>query len=122
LLYSLAIPKLTEHLAAIRLELCYNPPGAHLPVGAKLADISMDLSSHFAQNCPPISFHRIVLREKLFLRAWLAQPGAFCAQGAGIAIFSDAEDEPADTAITRPVRIMTAGITYHPGMWTGQAV
>jgi len=122
LLYSLPIPKLTDHPAAMRVETLYPLPGARLLVGAKLADISMDLSGAFAQNCPPISFHRIVLREPCFLRAWLAQPGQVCAQGASIAIFSDAEDEPADTAIARPVRIMTAGITYHPGMWTGQAV
>jgi hypothetical protein len=122
LLYSLAIPKLTDHPAAIRLESRYPQPGAQLPIGAKLADISMDLSSIVAQNCPPISFHRIVLREKFFLRAWLFEPGQLCPQGACIAILSDTEDEPADAAIARPARIMTAGITYHPGMWMGQAV
>ncbi len=122
MLYNLPIPKLTEHPAVIRLEFRYPQPGAHLLVGAKLADVSVDLSNVFAQNCPPISFYRIVLREACFLRAWLAEPGQLCAPGTSIAIFSTAADEPVNAAVNRQARIMTAGITYHPGMWIGQAV
>jgi hypothetical protein len=122
LLYSLAIPKLNEHAAPIRIETLYAQPGARLAVGAKLADISMDFSHLSTQNCPPISFHRIVLREPLWLRAWAAAPGQLCAQSDCIAIFSDDEAEPAGGAITRSARVMTAGITHHPGMWTGDGV
>jgi hypothetical protein len=122
LLFSLAIPNVNEYMTKARIECLYAEPGAALPVGAKIADISVDLSDVFPQNCPPTSYHRIVLREKLWLRQVLVSAGQNCDPGAGIAIFSSTADEPLDAAIARPVRVMVAGIMHHPEMWSGRYV
>ncbi len=122
MLFSLAVPKLNEHMTAARIECLYAQPGAALAVGAKIVDISIDLSDVFPQNCPPTSYHRIVLREKLLLRQVLVTAGQYCDPGACIAIFSNGADEPLDTGIARPVRVMAAGIMHHPDMWSGRYV
>jgi hypothetical protein len=119
MLFSLTIPKLNEHVTAARIELIHAAAGAQLAIGAKLVDLSVDLSDVYAQDCPPISFHRIVLRETLRLCRWLAEPGQIFAPGDPIAIFADSASAPPDGPIARPVRIMTAGIAYHPDMWSG---
>lgn len=119
MLFSLSIPTVNEHMRVARIETVHAAPGAALSIGAKIVDISVDLSDVFPQNCPPTSYHRIVLREKLLLRQVLVTAGQYCAPGACIAIFGNTADEPLDAGIARPVRIMAAGIMHHPQMWSG---
>ncbi len=122
MLFSLAIPKLNEHMVSARIETLYATPGTELAVGAKIADISVDLSDVFPQDCPPTSYHRIVLREKLWLRQVLVTAGQYCAPGFCIAIFGNTALEPLESGIARPVRVMVAGIFFHPDMWSGTHV
>jgi hypothetical protein len=122
LLFSLAIPKLNEHMVSARIETLYATPGAELAVGAKIADISVDLSDVFPQDCPPTSYHRIVLREKLWLRQVLVTAGQYCAPGGCIAIFSNEAHESLESGIARPARVMVAAIFFHPDMWSGTHV
>jgi pyruvate/2-oxoglutarate dehydrogenase complex dihydrolipoamide acyltransferase (E2) component len=119
MLFSLNIPKLNEHVTSVRIETIHAAAGARLAVGARIVDVSVDLSDLYAQDCPPISFHRIVLREALWLRRLLVAPGRFIEPGACIAILADDAAEAPDGDIARPVRIMTAGITHQPEMWIG---
>jgi len=107
-------------MISARIETLHATPGTWLAIGAKIIDISIDLSDVFPQNCPPTSYHRIVLREKLLLRQVLAAAGQYCAPGERIAMFSDTADEPLDSGIARPARVMAAGIMHHPDMWSGR--
>ncbi len=108
MLYDFRLPRLSPHMS-----------GARLSAGSKFLDISVDLGSAFAQDCPPISYYRVVLREALWLRMLAVAAGAACDLGQPIAIFSSEPDEPADGAVARGVRVATAGIVYHAGMWSG---
>ena len=93
--------------------------GTQMRPGDRLLDLSVDLSRGFSQGCPPISFYRVVLRETLWLRRLMAKPGTACGPDEAMAIFTTEPDESVDGAAARPVRIATAGIIYHAGMWSG---
>ncbi len=118
MIYSLPLPTINPHMTGARIECLYAAPGDALKAGSKLLDVGIDLSSAFAQECPPVSFFRIVLRESLILRAFHVARGDFCQLGDTIALFSSelAEDigPPA-----RSIRFATAGIIYHDRLWTG---
>ena len=91
-----------------------------IKIGQKIFDFSVDLSSAFSQDCPPISYYRLVLRERAWLRKRLVTVGEQHDAGTVMAIFSTEPDEPDDGAIVRQVRVATAGIMYHSGMWSGR--
>jgi hypothetical protein len=102
------------------IESVYCVEGSELTMGTKLLDVSVDLSGAFAQNCPPISYYRMVLRDRLWLRKLFAAPGEHREPGELLALFSTDPDEPLDAAPARAARYMTAGIVYHEGMWSGR--
>jgi hypothetical protein len=101
------------------IECVYATPGSALKTGNKLLDLSVDLSSAFSQDCPPISFFRIVMRENVVLREFRLARGQPCKVGELIAVFSTDADEAKDQPSQRGVRFATAGIIHHSGMWTG---
>jgi hypothetical protein len=103
------------------IECIYVACGTQLPAGAKILDMSVDLGSTFAQDCPPISYYRLVLREKLWLRRLTVTVGTTWDLEQEIAIFSTEQDEPAEGHIDRGARSAVAGIVYHTGMWSGGA-
>jgi hypothetical protein len=88
-------------------------------MGTKLLDLSIDLSSAFAQECPPISFFRIVLREPAWLRTLTVEKGQFCKLEEVMAVFSTDPDEDIGQPAARGVRTTIAGIMHHEDMWTG---
>jgi hypothetical protein len=93
------------------IERRYAQPGDALGIGTRLLDLRVDLSSSFSQDCPPISFYRIVLRERAYLRELLIGDGAPCPVGELIAIFSTEPDEATHGAVARAIRVATAGIS-----------
>lgn len=101
------------------IECVYAETGEALKMGSKLVDLSVDLSSAFAQECPPISYYRIIAREAAFLRRIDARPGSFAGVETRVALFSTDPDEPLDAAPSRPLRVTIAGIMHHEGMVTG---
>jgi hypothetical protein len=102
------------------IECVFAAPGTGVKVGAKLLDVSVDLSSAFAQECPPISFFRIIMRENAVLRELHVRPGQRCKLGELVMVFTATADEPIDpVAAQRGVRFATAGIIHHREMWTG---
>jgi hypothetical protein len=121
LLVELKLPLFNPEMKTALIESLYCEEGAELALGSKLIDVSVDLSSGFAQNCPPISYYRMVLRDRLWLRKLLVAPGETCEAGARIALLSTEPDEPLDGVPARAARCMTAGIVFHDGMWSGRA-
>jgi hypothetical protein len=118
MLYELRLGKINPNMNVAVVECLYAAAGSPLKVGDKLFDLSVDLSSGFSQYCPPISYFRVVVREKVWLRKTLIVPGEACEIGQLLAIFSQTQDDPEDEAPARPLRITTAGIAHHPGMWS----
>jgi hypothetical protein len=118
MLYDLRLPKINPNMSAAVVECVYPNPGTLLKAGDKLFDLSVDLSSGFSQYCPPISYFRVVVREKLWLQKTLVVPGDNCDVGAMLALFSTEQDEPLEAAPARAIRITTAGIAHHQGLWS----
>ena len=118
MLYDLRLSKINSNMSSAVVECSYAEPGTFLKAGDKLFDLSVDLSSGFSQYCPPISYFRVVVREKLWLRKTLVIPGDNCDVGALLALFSTEPGEAIEAAPARAIRVTTAGITHHPGLWT----
>lgn len=112
------LPAINANMTEASIERRYAEPGAALAIGTKLLDLRVDLSSAFSQDCPPISFYRIVMRERAYLRELRPADGEACPVGALIAIFSTEPGEPLDGVAARPIRVATAGIAQ-PGNATG---
>jgi hypothetical protein len=100
------------------VECLHASPGEPMKPGSKLLDLSVDLGSAFAQDCPPISFYRIILREPVWLRRIEAVPGDHRELDALIAVFSTAEDEDPTEPPARAIRANHAAIIPHAQMWT----
>ncbi len=103
------------------IECIYARPDTQMRAGDKILDLSVDLGSAFAQDCPPISFYRLVLRENLWLRKITVTPGTNWDMATPLAIFSTVPDEPLEENVARQVRSAVAGIVYHEDMWSGSA-
>jgi len=106
-------------MSGARIECVYAEPGKPLKNGSKLFDLGVDLSSAFAQECPPVSFFRVVLREPVFLRKLNVGRGQLCEIGELIALFSNEADESLSGEPVRDIRFAVAGIIHHDGLWTG---
>jgi hypothetical protein len=119
MILELRVNVILAQMSGATIESLYALPDTMLRPGSKLLDLSVDLGSAFAQECPPVSFYRFVLREPTWLRAIDVTPGQFCALDQRIALFSTDPDEPLDQAPARAVRTALAGIIHHAGMWTG---
>jgi hypothetical protein len=116
--YELRLAKINSNMNAAAIECIYATPGSALKVGDKLCDISVDLSSGFSQYCPPISYFRMVVREKVWLQKILVAPGDNCDVGQLLAVFSSEQADPGEEGPVRPLRITTAGINHHSDMWS----
>lgn len=112
------LPLVNPHMTGATIECVHSGP-AVLKAGSKLLDISVDLGRAFAQECPPVSFYRFVMREPAILRTIAARPGQYLAVEDLIALFSTEPDESLDQPAARAVRLTVAGIMHHAGMWTG---
>jgi len=119
MIYELRLPLIIPQMTGATVECLYAAEGDALKLGSKFMDLSIDLGSAFAQECPPVSFYRLILREPAFLRQFKAKPGEYFELDAPIALFSTTVDEPLDQPPARAVRVTTAGIIHHEGMWTG---
>jgi hypothetical protein len=119
MLLEFRLPRINPHMTSATVECVFPQPGDALKMGSKLLDVSVDLGSAFAQECPPISFFRVVMREPMFYRKLLVEPGRQCQPTDLVALLSTEPDEDLGQAVGRVVRITVAGIMHHPGMITG---
>ncbi|WP_282760255.1 hypothetical protein [Komagataeibacter saccharivorans] len=122
MLYEFRLSEIVPQMSGATIECIYAAIGDRLPMGAKLLDLSVDLSSAFAQECPPVSYYRLVLREAVFLRRFDAVPGKHYALGEQVALFSTDATETLNGPIGRPIRCTVAGIIHHEAMWSGGCV
>ncbi len=119
MVYELSLPQIVPQMTSARIECVYTSVGDSLQIGTKLLDISVDLSSAFAQECPPISFYRIVARDRGIIRVQDLTPGQKIDVGEVLALIADSEETDISGPVERPLRATVAGIIHHEGMWTG---
>jgi hypothetical protein len=119
MIYEFRLSRIVPQMSGATIECLHANSGDALKMGSKLLDLSVDLSSAFAQECPPISFFRVVLREAAWLRKISLEPGAFCRLDDVIAVFSTDQSEDISLQPARSIRTTVAGIAHHETMWTG---
>ncbi len=119
MVYELSLPQIVPQMTGARIECLYASVGDSLQIGTKLLDISVDLSSAFAQECPPISFYRIVARDRGIIRAQDLVAGQKIEVGQLLALVTDTEEADPTGPVQRPLRATIAGIIHHEAMWTG---
>jgi hypothetical protein len=117
----LLLPRIIEPMTLATVEAIHVAPGAPLKVGDKLMDLSVDLGGAFLQNCPPISYYRLVLREAAVLRRLCVSLGDRPEAGAALAEFGQSAEADGGGPADREVRIAIAGILPGPWMWSEQS-
>lgn len=110
LLLTLTLPRIHESMTAARVDAVHLAAGAPVAPGARIVDLTVDLSAAAEQDCPPIAHYRIVLLERGWLREVAVAPGDEIAVGAQIATIATTADEPLDAAPARAARTSIAGI------------
>jgi pyruvate/2-oxoglutarate dehydrogenase complex dihydrolipoamide acyltransferase (E2) component len=120
MLLGLQLTKINPNMSSGTIESCYLEVGSPVKAGQKLFDLSVDLSSGFSQYCPPISYFRVVARESGWLKKLLVKPGDNLNVGDLLAVFSSAAEESEDGTPERPLRVTTAGIAHHAGLWSAR--
>lgn len=119
MLLTLTLPRINQYMTTAVIKKIYAAVGSSLTVGAKLLDLTVDLSAVVQHDCPPISHYRIALRDRVWLRRLDVAPGDEIGIGAALAHFSTELDEPLGGEPARAVRITVAGIIDHSGWWAG---
>jgi hypothetical protein len=114
LLLHLIVPRINDYMTEAIVEWIYPSQGQLLDVGAKLLDMTVDLSAAAPHDCPPISHYRLVLREPVWLRQLTASRRETVACGAQIALFTSTPDESIEVPSTRAVRVAIAAIIHQP--------
>jgi len=91
--------------------------GAPVSSGGKFLDLSVDLSSYADHDCPAISYFRIAVRERAWVRRLPVCAGDELAPGATLAHLSTEPDEALDAQPFRAARLSVAGILFQPEWW-----
>jgi hypothetical protein len=110
LLFNLTLARINPQMRNAVVGGVFAEVGTLLAVGGKLMDLTVDLSEAAAHDCPPISYYRLVVRDKVWLRRLSAGVGDTVEVGGEIALFSTEPDEPLDGPIARQVRTASVGI------------
>jgi hypothetical protein len=119
-LLTLTLPRIHDLMTAATIEAVYARAGDALAVGAKVCDLTVDLSAVAAQDCPPISHYRLVLRERAWVRDVAAAPATDAAVGATLMRLTTSPDEALDGAPAREARVSIAGILAQTEVWERQ--
>ncbi len=119
MIYEFRLPLIVTQMTGATVECVHAKPGDAVKMGSKLVDLSIYLSRTFAQECPPISFFRVVLREVAWLRKFDVAPGQFCRLDEVMALLSTDPNEDISPPAARSIRTTVAGIVHHETMWTG---
>ena len=104
------LPSINQSADTAVVEAIYPSEGSLLQPGSKLVDLKVDLSLAVAHDCPPITFHRIAVRERVWVRRILVSAGEEVPVGSVLALCSTAPDEGVDEEPARALRVSIIGI------------
>ena len=117
LLLAIDMPRLHELMASGVLTAVHVTPGATLEPGAALVDVRVDLSHAAAHDCPPVSWFRVILRERGVLRDFTAAEGDEIAPGTRMGLLASAPDDASILVPARAARLTTVGIVGPDVQW-----
>ena len=64
----LTLPTINPLMTTAVIKAVHVEEGAPLPAGGKFLDVSVDLTSYAEHDCPAISYFRIAVRERAWVR------------------------------------------------------
>ena len=111
------LPSINQSADTAVVETIYPSEGSLLQPGSKLVDLKVDLSLAVAHDCPPITFHRIAVRERVWVRRILVSAGEELPVGSVLALCSTAPDEPVDEEPARALRVSIIGNLHQTDVW-----
>lgn len=114
---TLALPQISPYMESAVVQAVYVTEGSPLGPGGKFLDVCVDLSRVAQHDCPAISYFRIAVRDRAYVRALSVARGEEIAVGASIAQLSTDPAEPLHGVPVRPARVTIAGILYQPEWW-----
>jgi hypothetical protein len=118
-LLTLPLPRIGEYMTSAVIKKLHAAEGTALTPGAKLLDLTVDLSAAVPHDCPPISHYRVTLRDRVWLRRLAVAAGDEVEIGETLARFTTEPDEPLDGDPVRAVRVSLAGILDTSDWWVG---
>ncbi|MDR3418130.1 MAG: hypothetical protein P4L83_18310 [Nevskia sp.] len=117
MLLTLKLPLINEHMSTAVIGVIHATEGDAMQPGAKLLDLTVDLSAASVQDCPPVSAYRIALRDRAWLRRVCVARGDEVGVGTTLALFSTTPDEPLDASPIHAARVTIAGIVGEFDLW-----
>ena len=118
MILSVALPRINPMMTSAVIEAVYPSEGGALQLGEKFLDVKVDLSVAVPHDCPPISFYRISMRERVWLCKILVSPGQEVPVDAPLGIFSVESGGDISMAAERAARVSIVGILPHSGWWS----
>jgi hypothetical protein len=105
---SLTLPPLAEMDASVTVHALHASLGSALVPGGRLMDLRLDLGASVQHDCPPVSFHRLVVRQRVWLRRLHVAVGQDVPNGALLGLFSTTPDEPEEGPVEGALRVSMA--------------
>jgi pyruvate/2-oxoglutarate dehydrogenase complex dihydrolipoamide acyltransferase (E2) component len=118
---SLVLPRMAELESSVRLEKIYVVEGDQIASGSKLFELRVDLSAVAEQDCPPVTYFRVVSRERGWVRKAQAEVGKAYSVGDLLALVSTDPTEPIEGDAVRVLRTACAAVVREPG-WLEEGV
>lgn len=117
MIFSFALPKTDPQMSSATIQAIYPSEGSLMVPGSKFLDIKVDLSLAATHDCPPVSFHRIAVRDRIWLRRLLVDLNHEVTVGTTLALFSTEPVESLEEAPAREVRTSIASILQQTDEW-----
>lgn len=117
--YVIRVPPMVIDGATARIEALHVRVGDRLRRGTPLFDFSVDLGQIVGHLCPPVAFHKAVAQEEGLVLSLAAELGAVFEANAELGRIGRSADDSLDAEPTRGFRIVVAGISWNPEMWSG---
>lgn len=117
LLLSIELPQLHELMTTAVVSQVHAAPGDELAVGAPILDLRVDLSHAAAHDCPPVSFFRVVSRERGVLRTLTAAKDSEIVPGERIGLLATTADDLVTAEPARAARLTTVGVLGPEAEW-----
>ncbi len=114
MILSLSMPRIGAQIQQASIHKVIANPGDELRPGTPLLEIRVDIGSAKAQDCPPLSFFRIIATERAHLRSLSVVPGGLLEAGAPLGLASTDPAENMDGAPTRALRLTSVAIQIDP--------
>src|ERR1700690_189535 len=114
MILSLVMPRVGAYMRQASIHKIIANPGDELRPGTPLLEIRIDFGSAKTQDCPPLSFFRIIATERAHLRSLGVALGALFEVGAPLGVASTDRNEGIDGAPARALRLTSGAIQIGP--------